>query len=323
MHNMLNKIAYLLIVAVGLSSCGGTKTGEEGSKEISGSISIDGSSTVYPLSEAVAEEFGLKNPKAKVTVGESGTGGGFKKFGRGEIDICGASRPIKDSEKAICDSAGIKYLELEIAYDGIAIVVNPSNTWVDKITTAELKMMWETAAQDKIKTWSQIRAGWPNEPIHLYGAGTASGTFDYFTEEICGKKGASRGDYTASENDNQLVTGVAGDKGGLGYFGMAYYENNKEKLKIVPVDNGSGSGVIPTQETVLNKSYAPLSRPLYIYINEAALARPEVAAFITFFIENAPGLSKDVGYVPCESSVYTTQQEVLKAAITRLTPTSK
>ncbi|MBK7567560.1 MAG: PstS family phosphate ABC transporter substrate-binding protein [Bacteroidetes bacterium] len=320
---MLNKIAYLLIVAVGLSSCGGTKTGEEGSKEISGSISLDGSSTVYPLSEAVAEEFGLKNPKAKVTVGESGTGGGFKKFGRGEIDICGASRPIKDSEKAICDSAGIKYLELEIAYDGIAIVVNPSNTWVDKITTAELKMMWETAAQDKIKTWSQIRAGWPNEPIHLYGAGTASGTFDYFTEEICGKKGASRGDYTASENDNQLVTGVAGDKGGLGYFGMAYYENNKEKLKIVPVDNGSGSGVIPTQETVLNKSYAPLSRPLYIYINEAALARPEVAAFITFFIENAPGLSKDVGYVPCESSVYTTQQEVLKAAITRLTPTSK
>ena len=253
----------------------------------------------------------------------SGTGGGFKKFGRGEIDICGASRPIKDSEKAICDSAGIKYLELEVAYDGIAIVVNPSNTWVDKITTAELKMMWETAAQDKIKTWSQIRAGWPNEPIHLYGAGTASGTFDYFTEEICGKKGASRGDYTASENDNQLVTGVAGDKGGLGYFGMAYYENNKEKLKIVPVDNGSGSGVIPTQETVLNKSYAPLSRPLYIYINEAALARPEVAAFITFFIENAPGLSKDVGYVPCESSVYTTQQEVLKAAITRLTPTSK
>ena len=323
MHNMSNKLVYLLIAAVGFSSCGGSKAGDEGSNEISGTISIDGSSTVYPLSEAVAEEFGLKNPKAKVTVGESGTGGGFKKFGRGEIDICGASRPIKESEITICDSAGIKYLELEVAYDGIAIVVNPSNTWVDKITTAELKIMWETAAQDKIKTWSQVRAGWPNEPIHLFGAGTASGTFDYFTEEICGKKGASRGDYTASENDNQLVTGVAGDKGGLGYFGIAYYENNKAKLKIVPVDNGSGSGVIPTQETVLNKSYSPLSRPLYIYINEAALARPEVAAFITFFIDNAPVLSKDVGYVPCEASIYATQQEVLKAAIARLAPAEK
>ncbi len=322
MHNMLHKLTYLLIVAVGLSSCGGSKTGES-STEISGSISIDGSSTVYPLSEAVAEEFGLKHPKARVTVGESGTGGGFKKFGRGEIDICGASRPIKDSEIAICDSAGIKYLELEIAYDGLAIVVNPSNTWVDKITTAELKMMWETAAQDKIKTWNQIRPEWPNEPLHLYGAGTASGTFDYFTEEICGKKGASRGDYTASENDNQLVTGVAGDKGGLAYFGMAYYENNKEKLKIVPVDNGNGTGVIPTQVTVLDKSYSPLSRPLYIYINEEALAKPEVAAFITFFIDNAPTLSKDVGYVPCEASIYTAQKELLNAAITRLAPAEK
>lgn len=318
MRNMLNKLALLLVIAISLASCGGSKTGDGSDAEISGNISIDGSSTVYPLSEAVAEEFGLKNPKAKVTVGESGTGGGFKKFGRGDIDICDASRPIKDSEKTICDSAGITYLTLEIAYDGIAIVVNKENTWVDKITTAELKMIWQTEAQDKIKTWNQIRPEWPNEPIHLYGAGTASGTFDYFTEEICGGKGASRGDYTASEDDNQLVVGVAGDKGGLGYFGMAYYENNKDKLKIVPVDNGSGTGVIPTQETVLSKTYAPLSRPLYIYINEKALARPEVAAFATFYVENAPMLSKDVGYVPCEASVYTAQKEALKAAITKL-----
>lgn len=318
MHNMLNKLTLLFVVAISLVSCGGSKSGDGSDTEISGNISIDGSSTVYPLSEAVAEEFGLKNPKAKVTVGESGTGGGFKKFGRGDIDICDASRPIKDSEKTICDSAGITYLALEIAYDGIAIVVNKENTWVDKITTAELKMIWETAAQDKIKNWNQIRPEWPNEPIHLYGAGTASGTFDYFTEEICGAKGASRGDYTASEDDNQLVVGVAGDKGGLGYFGMAYYENNKDKLKIVPVDNGSGTGIIPTQETVLNKSYAPLSRPLYIYINEKALARPEVAAFATFYIDNAPVLSKDVGYVPCEASIYTAQKEALKAAVTKL-----
>ena len=310
---MLKQITFVMLAAVGLASCGGGKTGEAGSKEIAGTISIDGSSTVFPLSEAMAEEFGLQNPKARVTVGESGTGGGFKKFGRGEIDICGASRPIKDSEKAACDSAGITYLELEVAYDGLAVVVNKENNWVDKLTTAELKMMWETAAQGKITSWKQIRATFPDEPLHLYGAGTASGTFDYFTEEICGKKGDSRGDYTASENDNTLVTGVAGDKGGLAYFGMAYYENNKEQLKIVPVDNGSGTGVIPTQETVLNKSYDPLSRPLYIYVSEKALARPEVQAFVAFFLDNAPVLSKEVGYVPCEASVYEAQKGLLKA----------
>lgn len=317
---MLKQITFVVLAAVGLASCGGGKSEEAGSTEIAGNISIDGSSTVFPLSEAMAEEFGLKNPKARVTVGESGTGGGFKKFGRGEIDICGASRPIKDSEKKICDSAGIKYLELEVAYDGLAVVVNKENTWVDKLTTAELKIMWETAAQGKITSWKQVRASFPDEPLHLYGAGTASGTFDYFTEEICGKKGESRGDYTASENDNTLVTGVAGDKGGLAYFGMAYYENNKEQLKIVPIDNGSGTGVIPTQETVLNKSYAPLSRPLYIYVSEKAMARPEVQAFVSFFIDNAPVLSKEVGYVPCEASIYETQKGLIKASMEKNAP---
>ncbi len=320
---MLKKLSYLVVITLLLMSSACKKSEKGDSDEISGSISLDGSSTVYPLSEAIAEDFGAKNPKARVTVGESGTGGGFKKFGRGEIDICDASRPIKDSEKAICDSAGITYLELEVAYDGLAVVVNPKNTWVDKLTTAELKIMWETAAQDKIKNWNQIRSDFPNEPLHLFGAGTASGTFDYFTEEICGKKGESRGDYTASENDNQLVTGVAGDIGGLGYFGMAYYENNKDKLKIVPIDNGNGNAVIPTQETVLNKTYSPLSRPLYIYINEKALARPEVRAFVTFYMENAPMLSKEVGYVPCEESVYTTQKELLKSAIEKNSAVSK
>ena len=312
---MFKQITFVLLAAVGLASCGGNKTENGQTAEISGTISIDGSSTVFPLSEAMAEEFGLKNPKARVTVGESGTGGGFKKFSRGEIDICGASRPIKDSEKAACDSAGIKYLALEVAYDGLAVVVNKENTWVDKLTVEELKIMWSAASQGKITSWKQVRASFHDEPLHLYGAGTASGTFDYFTEEICGKKGDSRGDYTASENDNTLVTGVAGDKGGLAYFGMAYYENNKEQLKIVPIDNGSGTGVIPTQETVLNKTYDPLSRPLFIYVSEKALARPEVQAFVTFFLENAPALSKEVGYVPCEAAVYEQQKSLLKTDI--------
>ncbi|MBC8173427.1 MAG: PstS family phosphate ABC transporter substrate-binding protein, partial [Chitinophagales bacterium] len=304
-----NLFCAATIAAITFTSCGGNKTGEEGSTEISGEVKLDGSSTVYPISEAVAEEFGMKNSKVRVTVGESGTGGGFKKFGRGEIDICNASRPIKDSEKEDCDSAGIKFLELEVAYDGLAVVVHPSNTWVDKLTVAELKMIWEPAAQDKIKTWDQIRPEWPKEEMHLYGAGTASGTFDYFTEVICGKKGDSRGDYTASENDNVLVTGVGGDKGGLGYFGMAYYEKNTDKVKIVPIVNSSGAAVIPTQETVLNKTYEPLSRPLFIYVNETSLKRPEVQAFVEFYIENAGLLSKDVGYVPCEESIYQAQKD--------------
>ncbi len=312
---MIKTFIYSAALAlVTLTSCGG------GAKEqkLTGSITIDGSSTVFLISEAMAEEFRAIQPGVEVTVGESGTGGGFKKFTRNEIDICGASRPIKGTEMEDAEKNKIKYLEWEVAYDGLAVVVNPQNTWVDKLTVTELKMMWEPAAQGVIKTWNQIRPEFPAEEIRLYGAGTASGTYDYFTEEICGAKGASRGDYTASENDNQLVTGVAGDKGGLAYFGMAYYEKNQDKLKIVPIDNGSGTGVIPTQETVLNKSYSPLSRPLYIYVNLNALAKPEVKAFVDFYMAQASTLCKEVGYVPCEQSVYDSQKQKLAEAIATL-----
>lgn len=301
----MKNLSILLSVAVlaGLSACNGGKS-DSGSEALSGSISIDGSSTVYPISEAVAEEFRYEQADVNVALGESGTGGGMKMFSKGEIDICNASRPIKDSEKAACDSAGIKYLELEIAYDGLAVMVHPSNNWVDKLTVAELKMIWESAAQGKIKTWNQIRPEWPAKEIHLYGPGTASGTYEYFTEEICGKKGDSRGDYNANEDDNTLVKGISGDEGALGYFGMAYYENNTDKLKIVPIDNNNG-GVIPTQATVLSGEYTPLSRPLYIYINESALAKPEVLAFVHFYIENVEKLCKEVGYVPLQAEKYT------------------
>lgn len=309
---MFKNVAFAFVVVSALTSCGGGKSGEQETKELTGTIVIDGSSTVFPISEAVAEDFRGVQPKVNITVGESGTGGGMKKFTRGEIDICDASRPIKDSEKAAADSAGIQFLELEIAYDGLAVVVNKENSWVDKLTVAELKMIWEPAAQGKIKTWNQIRPNWPNEEIHLYGPGTASGTFDYFTEEICGKKGDSRGDYTANENDNVLVTGIGGDKGGLGYFGMAYYESNTDKLKIVPVDNNNG-GVIPSKETVLNKTYTPLSRPLYLYINLKALQRPEVMAFVHYYMDNVKTLSEAVGYVALPDADYTTQKAKLPA----------
>jgi phosphate transport system substrate-binding protein len=301
-----NMIAVLITATI-LASCGGGGKTEDGTKALSGSINIDGSSTVFPINEAVAEDFRGVQPKVKVTVAESGTGGGFKKFGRGEIDICGASRPIKDNEKAVCDSAGIKYIEIEVAYDGLAVLVHKDNNWVDKLTTDELKKIWEPAAQGVITNWNQVRETFPNEPLHLYGPGTASGTFDYFTEEICGKKGDSRGDYTANENDNVLVTGVAGDKGGLAYFGLAYYENNMDKLKAVPVDNGNG-GILPSKETVLSKAYTPLSRPLFIYVNTQSMERPEVAAFVQHYIDNMQRLAEEVGYVALNDSDFEAQK---------------
>ncbi|MFN3939332.1 MAG: PstS family phosphate ABC transporter substrate-binding protein, partial [Chitinophagales bacterium] len=283
------------------------------SDALSGSVKIDGSSTVFPLTEAVAEEFRFTQKEVQVTVGESGTGGGFKKFGRNEVDICNASRSIRPDEMKACEEAGIAYLELEVAYDGLAVMVHKDNNWVDYLTVEELKKIWEPEAQGKITKWNQIRPEWPDIELHLYGPGTASGTYDYFTEAICGKTGASRGDYTASENDNVLVQGLGGDKGGLGYFGIAYYDANKEKLKLVPIDNGNGP-VLPSKETVLDKSYKPLSRPLFIYVNSASLKRPEVTAFLEFYMDNAGELANEVGYINLEADLYKQMKQKLKEA---------
>lgn len=260
-------------------------------------LKADGSSTVFPITEAVAEEFG-KVSSDKVMVGISGTGGGFKRFCRGETDISDASRPIKAKEVAACKEMGIEYIELEVAYDGLVVVINPSNTWVDSLTVAELKKIWEPSAQGSVTKWSQIRSSFPDEEIKLFGPGTDSGTFDYFTEVINGKSAASRGDYTASEDDNVLVEGVSSEKGGLGYFGLAYYEQNMNKLKVVPVNGGSGV-VVPSLETVQNGTYTPLSRPLFIYVSMKSLKeKPALQKFVEFYLQNASELAKEVGYVP-------------------------
>lgn len=311
-----------LLLITGMSilvSCGGKKEENTSSETTaaSGNISIDGSSTVYPITEAVAEEFRNEAPEVKVTVGLSGTGGGFKKFSRGETDINNASRSIKSEESEACKANNIDYLELSVAYDGLVVVVNPQNDWVKEITVAELKKIWEPEAQGKIKFWNQIRPEWPKEEIHLYGAGVESGTYDYFTEAIVGKSHSSRGDYTGSEDDNVLVQGVAGDKFALGFFGLAYFEENKTKLKAVPVDdqndeNGKGA-ILPSTETVLNKTYAPLSRPLFIYVNSKAVQRPEVIQFVDFYLSAGAELVKAVGFVPLTAEEYKAQQEKFKA----------
>lgn len=278
-----------------LVACGTKK--ENAGPSLTGTINIDGSSTVYPITEAVAEEFKKVYPDVKVAVALSGTGGGFKKFVRGETDINDASRPITHFEDSIAKANGIEYIELEVAYDGLAVVINPQNTWCKDITVAELKKIWEPAAQGKITHWNQVRSEWPNEPLHLYGAGVESGTYDYFTEVVVGKAHSSRGDYTSSEDDNVLVQGVSSDKNALGFFGFAYYEENKDKIKLVAVDNGQGP-VLPSIETVKNKTYAPLSRPLYIYINNKAAERKEVQEFINFYLNKMNTLVSEVGYIP-------------------------
>lgn len=272
-------------------------------KAYKGRIQIDGSSSVYPITEAVAEEYRNDHSDIRVTVGVSGTGGGFKKFARGETDISNASRPITAKEVAACLANNISFIEIPVAYDGLAVVVSPSNDFVDHLTVAELKKIWEPAAQEKITSWSQVREGFPDLPIRLYGAGTSSGTYDYFTEAIVGKAKSSRGDYTASEDDNVLVQGVSSDKGGLGYFGLAYYLENKSKLKLVGIDNGSGP-VFPDDSTVTNGVYAPLSRPEFIYVNAAAAKTTVIKDFIKFYIDHAPALVKEVGYVPLPAAVY-------------------
>ena len=309
--NMKKFKNLLVITIVGLlMSCGGNSDKSKSSEKLSGDIKIDGSSTVYPITEAVAEEFRNVHPDVRVTVGVSGTGGGFKKFYRGETDISNASRPIKEKEAKLCDENNIDYLGLSVAYDGLAVIINPENDWVDYFTVEELNKIWHPDAQDNIKYWSQVREGWPNEELHLFGPGTASGTYDYFAEAICGKKVGTRGDYTASEDDHVLVQGVSTDKFGLGFFGLAYYEENKDKLKLVGVDNGSGI-VQPTLETVSNGTYAPLSRPIFIYVKNSIKDRKEVQEFTKFYLENAANLVQDVGYIPLPSSEYEKESEKL------------
>lgn len=302
----MKKLLSLAVGAALLASCSDNKQNAEGS--LSGEIKIDGSSTVYPLTEAVAEEFRAVQGEVRVTVGVSGTGGGFKKFSRGETDISDASRPIKAEEIELCKENNIEFIEIPVAFDGLAVVVNKDNNFVDQLTVAELKKIWEPEAQGKVKSWKQIRSTFPDMPINLYGAGVSSGTYDYFTEAIVGKAKSSRGDYTASEDDNVLVQGVSSDKGGLAYFGLAYYEENKDKLKLVPVndekeENGAGA-IIPTIETVSNGTYQPLARPEFIYVNVKAADRPEIAAFVEYYLTNAATLAKEVGSVPLPAEVY-------------------
>jgi phosphate transport system substrate-binding protein len=309
-------IVYIVFFLSQLLIACGPNEGATDSEKLQGEIKIDGSSTVYPITEAVAEEFRIDQPDVKVTVGVSGTGGGFNKFSRREIDINNASRPIKDEEAAAAKENNIGYIELKVAFDGLAILVNKENTWVDHFTVAELKKIWEPEAQEKITKWNQIRSTWPAEEFNLYGPGVASGTYDYFTEVVVGKSGSSRGDYTASEDDNVLVQGITGDKNGLAFFGLAYYEENKDKLNLVSVDNGKGP-VMPTAATVKDGTYAPLARPVFIYITSEAAKRDEVKAFANFYLTNAATLVTDVGYIPLNEEEYNQElsklQEFLKS----------
>jgi phosphate transport system substrate-binding protein len=285
--------------ALMVAACGGGDVREGG---LTGSIELDGSSTVYLISEAVAEEYAAEyGTGVRVTIGFSGTGGGFKRFCAGETQISNASRHITDAERDLCAQNGIEFLELPVAIDGLAVVVNPQNTFVECLTVDELRRIWLPGS--RIATWSQVRDGWPNEPLKLYGPGTNSGTFDYFTEVIGGQSGASRGDYTASEDDNVLVQGVIGDRNALGYFGYAYYVENRERMKVLGVDDGQGC-VVPTQATVRAGEYTPLSRPLFIYVTRQALARPEVEEFVRFYMQAAPELVLEVGYVPLQEAEY-------------------
>jgi phosphate transport system substrate-binding protein len=274
-------------------------------------VKIDGSSTVFPITEAVAEDFQKeKRGAVRVTVGISGTGGGFKKFCRGEIDIVDASRPILKNEMDACKAAGVQYVEMPVAFDALTVVVNPKNDWSKTITVSELKKIWEPVAQGKITRWSQVNPAWPDEPLKLYGAGADSGTFDYFTEAIVGKAKSSRGDFTASEDDNVLVQGVASDKSALGFFGFAYYVENQKKVKAVAVDGGNGP-VLPSAKTVEDGTYQPLSRPIFIYVNIKSADKPEIRQFVEFYMKNAPALVKEVKFFPLPNQAYATNLEHL------------
>lgn len=304
-------LASMLLVAGCSKSASPTA---EKAESPSDSIRIDGSSTVLPISMAVAEEFGSAFPMIKVPVKQSGTGGGFKQFSVGEVDICDASRQIKETEIEACKANGVEYIELTVAFDGMAVVANPKNDWCDCITVEQLKNIWRPESDGQITKWSDVNPDWPDEELKLYGPGTDSGTFDYFTEAIVGEARASRPDYTASENDNALVRGVAADKGALGYFGLAYYDENKGQLKLLSVNDGKNC-VAPSEETVRDGTYTPLSRPLFIYVSKNSLARPEVAQFVKYYLENVGQLSSEVGYVPLTDDVVAENAKKLEEAL--------
>lgn len=320
----------LVLAALTLGACGQQEqagTGEQmqgespaaGGEQITGTIAVDGSSTVFPISQAVAEEFQGANPEAQVSVASSGTGGGMKKFCAGEIDIANASRPIKDEEIAACEKAGVQFVEVPVALDGVAVVVNPENDFAQCLSVDELKKMWAPTATGKVTNWSQVRSGFPNQPLKLYGPGTDSGTFEYFTESVVGEAKSSRTDYTPSEDDNVLVQGVAGDQGGLGYFGVAYYEENQDKLKLVQVknpDTGACTAPVPL-DNVVKGTYAPLSRPLFIYVSKKAMdEKPAVKAFADSYLQNAKTVVGDVGYVALPDEAYTKAEERITSAKT-------
>ncbi|MBE9129816.1 MULTISPECIES: PstS family phosphate ABC transporter substrate-binding protein [unclassified Coleofasciculus] len=314
----LVSLLSIAALALGVVSCGNNESATSGNGEteqaatnadLSGDIAIDGSSTVFPITEAMAEEFQKLNSKVRVTVGVSGTGGGFKKFCAGETDISDASRPIKKEEIEACEKAGIEYVELPVAYDAISVVVNPKNDWATCLTVEELNKIWAPDAQGKVTNWNQVRSSFPDQEISLYGPGTDSGTFDYFTDAVNGKEGASRGDYTASEDDNVIVQGVSNGEGAIGYFGLAYYEENQGSLKAVTIDDGdpsNGEGcVTPSAATVEDSTYQPLARPIFIYVKKDAISRAPVAEFVNFYLQKDNGeLVKQVGYIPMPEPVY-------------------
>lgn len=284
----------------------------EANTDLQGKVTIDGSSTVFPISEAAASQFQKQYPNVSVNVGVSGTGGGFKRFTKGEIDISDASRPIDASEVEIATKNQVKFIELPIAYDGLTIVVHPSNDWVDQLTIDEVKKIY--LADGAVKSWSEVRSGWPEKPLRVFSPGTDSGTFDYFKEVVAGKEGSLRSDMSTSEDDNVLVTGVSGSPDAIGFFGAAYYEENKDKVKAIPIVNPeTGKAVFPDSKTIESGDYSPFSRPLFIYVNSKSASRPEIKRFVAFYVENASEMAKQVGYVPLPESVLSIASENFKA----------
>jgi phosphate transport system substrate-binding protein len=309
--------AVALALCLGLVACGGGDAGEStsssggsGDEALSGTVNIDGSSTVFPLSEAAAELFQEEQPDVQVTVGQSGTGGGFQKFCNGETDISDASRPIDDEESAACESNGISYQELQVATDALTVVVNAENGWASCLTVDQLKAIWEP--NSTVNNWNQVDPSFPDEALQLFGPGTDSGTFDYFTAEIVGEEGASRTDYSPSEDDNVVVQGITGSPGGLGYFGFTYFEENSDALKAVEIDSGNGC-VAPSAETAQDGTYTPLSRPLFIYPSgEAMESKPEVAAFVEYYVENNQTIAEEALFIPLNSDQETELQSALE-----------